>query len=105
MHSCAWERCAALLPCRHGNSALLSWSNSLSSASFLPTFRFDIGGNNHIRLQYNKCGCVYEIPVSTSRQQGARRSLYMCAGREQPVGAIPACPGRTKDCPLVSQSS
>jgi hypothetical protein len=26
--------------------------------------RWDVGGPNHVRLQYNRCGCIYQLPVS-----------------------------------------
>lgn len=28
-----------------------------------PCGRYDIGGPNHVRLPYNKCGCVYSLSV------------------------------------------
>lgn len=47
-----------------------------------PESKFDIGGNNHIRLQYNKCGCVYEIPVDKSGSATGMKALV--CGRINP---------------------
>lgn len=59
--------------------------------------KYDVGGNNHIRLSYNKCGAVYEAPVKTSKDSegNAINSSYVVVSMKaiiegQPLAAADA---------------
>ncbi|KAL4447901.1 hypothetical protein ABPG75_005120 [Micractinium tetrahymenae] len=53
-----------------------------SASSGSPNPRYDIGGPNHVRLPYNKCGCVYRLPVD--REFAATSMTAVVCGRNNP---------------------
>ncbi|EFN54710.1 hypothetical protein CHLNCDRAFT_135376 [Chlorella variabilis] len=44
--------------------------------------KYDVGGPNHIRVGYNKCGCIYQLPVD--KQYSALSMKGLVCGRPNP---------------------